>query len=191
MKNIYSFDNYLRVNENKKYSLNENFNFLRKFNPVSIISNAVEWIRDFLIWEKESEDPRFKKVKRVWNCFTNPDYEKDWNDLSDMNDNLKEKIRELEKENSKPYSELKYQISEEIMKLHSQYKLKYQKFIEMLYVDYYQQHGVELYDDVKDVIEFLKTSRWYRIDSESQQQLKKFLHIVGESNIKSSLDNTI
>jgi hypothetical protein len=190
MKNIYSYTDYTRVSYTHR--LNEGLGFLGKFNPVKIITNAVETVRDFLIWRKESKDPRFKKVKNVLNLFSDPRYNSTFDELSDIQSTLIEKIDEYKDESKKEYSELKYHLAEEIEELYPVYSKKWQQVTEMLYVDYYQEHGSELYDDVKDVVEFLSISKWY-IKSRPKVQpiLNKFMQILGTSDIKKTMDNLL
>jgi len=190
MKNIYSYTDYTRVSSTHR--LNEGLGFLGKLNPVKIITNAVETVRDFLIWKKESKDPRFKKVKNVLNLFSDPRYNSTFAELSDIQSTLIEKIEEFNDESKKQYSELKYHLNEEIEELYPVYRKKWQQVIEMLYVDYYQEHGSELYDDVKDVVEFLSISKWYRKSRPNVQPiLNKFVQILGNSDIKKTMDNLL
>ena len=190
MKNIYSYTDYTRASYTHR--LNEGLGFLGNFNPVKIITNAVETVRDFFIWNKESKDPRFKKVKNILNLFSDPRYKEAFDELGDIQSTLVEKIGEFKDESKKQYSELKYQLEEEIEKLYPVYRKKWQQVVEMLYVDYYQDHGSGLYDEIKDVVEFLRTSKWYRKDRHHlEPTLNKFIQILGNSDIKKTMDNLL
>ena len=190
MKKIYSYTDFARASQ--AHPLNEGLGFLSRLNPVRIISGAVQMVRDFIVWKKESKDPRFKKVRNVTDFLTDPKYAETFDELSDIQTTLIEKISQFKDENKKQYSKLKYKLGGEIEELYPRYMQKWQETVEMLYVGYYQEHGLELYDDVKDVVEFLRTSIWYR---ENRQKLEpimtEFMDILGKSDIKKTLDNLL
>ena len=172
--------------------MNEGLGFLGKLNPVRIISGAVRMVRDFIVWNKESRDPRFKKVRNVTDFLSDPKYAETFGELNEIQETLIGKVSQLKDESKKQYSELKYQLAEEIEELYPRYTQKWQETIEMLYVDYYQEHGSELYDDVNDVVEFLRTSVWYRDNRQRlEPMLSRFRDFLGESDIKRTLDNLL
>jgi hypothetical protein len=200
MKKIYSYTDFALAsqahlnhdNDHGDNALNEGLGFLGRLNPVTIISSAVETVRDYLTWNKESKDPRFRKVRTVTDFLSDPKYAEKFGEVNDTKTTIEGKVRDLEDESKKQYSELKYQLAEEVQELLSEWRLKKEEVIEMLYVDYYQEHGSELYDDVKDVVEFLRTSRWYSKNRHKLEPLlNRFKEILGKSDIKKTLDNLL
>jgi hypothetical protein len=172
----------------KYIKLYEEFNLFKKLNPLTIIKNGIDLIKNFLLWNKESKDHRFQKVREFSNFILENSDKLD--EISKLQDIIINKVKEIKKEDTKDYSELKYQLRDELNDTYEEYKLKLEEYIESIVVKYYEKYGTEVSDDLDQIISFLKTSKWFK-DTYHLEVLNGFKKILNKSKIKNLLDSII
>jgi hypothetical protein len=171
------------IHDYKKF--NEGINW-SKFNPIKMLNSGIESIKSFLIWNKESKDPMFYKVRNIVDFII--ENLETFNKVLEKSDIIKGKIAKLKEEENKDYSELKYKLIDDIKILWVEYELTHSNSTEEFILKYYKETGSELYGDIVDAISFLKKSKWF-INTHHMESLSIVKNILDNSHFQKTLNS--
>ena len=151
--------------------------------------NFFRKIKDFANFYREYNTPQSRKYQNItdflYDFFTQDEIKFELEEVSRHKSELDKILSQYKIE--KEYSDLKYKLADQYKSEYLKYEYYKNAIIDIATTSYYKNFNEILFDDLKEVIEWIPSSK-YRND-EDLKMINKINDIFSKSDIKKDLDD--